>query len=66
MTTTTCTHESTAPSATTITVLLAFELGERRWKLGFTTGLGSVRGCDRCRPEPSIKYSRRLRVRSGA
>ena len=40
MMTTTCRHESTAPSTTTITLLLAFELGERRWKLGFTTGLG--------------------------
>jgi transposase len=36
MITTTCTLESTAPA----TLLLAFELGERSWKLGFTTGLG--------------------------
>lgn len=34
--TTTCMLESTAPA----TLLLAFELGERSWKLGFTTGLG--------------------------
>lgn len=40
MMTTTCLHESTAPSVSTIKVLLAFELGERVWKLGFTTGLG--------------------------
>jgi transposase len=41
MTTMTCMHESTAPtSASTINLLLAFELGERSWKLGFTTGLG--------------------------
>jgi transposase len=33
---TTCMLESTAPA----TLLLAFELGERSWKLGFTTGLG--------------------------
>jgi transposase len=39
MMTTTCTHESTAPLAA-INLLLAFELGERSWKLGFTTGLG--------------------------
>jgi len=40
MMTTTCVHESTATSSPTITLLLAFELGERSWKLGFTTGLG--------------------------
>ena len=40
MMTTTCLHESTAPSPATIHVLLAFELGERTWKLGFSTGLG--------------------------
>src|SRR2546422_10667796 len=40
MMTTTCLHESTAPSITTINLLVAFELGERSWKLGFTTGLG--------------------------
>lgn len=41
MTTTTCMHESTAlPRTASITLLLAFELGERSWKLGFTTGLG--------------------------
>jgi len=33
--------ESSAPALTTsINLLLAFELGERTWKLGFTTGLG--------------------------
>src|SRR5207253_10948218 len=36
MITTTCMPESTVPT----TLLLAFELGERSWKLGFTTGLG--------------------------
>ena len=41
MKTTTRVHESTAPgSIPSITLLLAFELGERTWKLGFTTGLG--------------------------
>jgi transposase len=42
MMTTTRTHESTAtpPVAHSIHLLLAFELGERTWKLGFTTGLG--------------------------
>src|SRR2546422_5417324 len=40
MMTTTCLHESTAPSITTINLLVAFEPGERSWKLGFTTGLG--------------------------
>jgi hypothetical protein len=35
------TNESTASAPTpSITLLLAFELGERVWKLGFTTGLG--------------------------
>ena len=38
MTTMTRTAESTAPP--TCPLLLAFELGERTWKLGFTTGLG--------------------------
>jgi transposase len=42
MTTTTRVSESTAPAipATPIHLLLAFELGERTWKLGFTTGFG--------------------------
>ena len=43
MTTMTRMHESTAPvpaPTPTINLLLAFELGERSWKLGFTTGLG--------------------------
>jgi hypothetical protein len=41
MATMTRTQESTAvPTATVPTLLLAFELGERSWKLGFTTGLG--------------------------
>ena len=41
MMTTTCDHQSTAtaPDAT-VRLLLAFELGERTWKLGFSTGLG--------------------------
>lgn len=39
MTTTTRTPQSTAPAAAT-PLLLAFELGERTWKLGLTTGLG--------------------------
>ncbi len=37
MTTMTRTEESTAPPSC---LLLAFELGERTWKLGFTVGLG--------------------------
>ena len=41
MRTMTRTEESTAVStAVAPTLLLAFELGERTWKLGFTTGLG--------------------------
>src|SRR5262249_59383257 len=37
MTTTTRTSESTAPS---VGLLLAFELGQRSWKVGFTVGIG--------------------------
>jgi len=37
MITMTRTHESTAPTGS---LLLAFELGQRCWKLGFTTGIG--------------------------
>ena len=41
MMTMTRTNESTAPPVTSpINLLLAFELGERVWKLGFTTGVG--------------------------
>ena len=41
MMTLTRTEESTAvATSVTPTLLLAFELGERTWKLGFTTGLG--------------------------
>src|SRR5262245_31728326 len=41
MTTMTCIHEFTAAApATTMALLLAFELGDHSWKLGFTTGLG--------------------------
>lgn len=41
MMTMTRTQESTAPMITSpINLLLAFELGERVWKLGFSTGLG--------------------------
>jgi transposase len=41
MRTTTYVSESIAPAMTTATnLLLAFELGERIWKLGFTVGLG--------------------------
>jgi transposase len=40
MMTMTRTQESTAPTSTSpIKLLLAFELGERTWKLGFSTGL---------------------------
>lgn len=39
MMTTTRPQQSTAPTTPT-TLLLAFELGERVWKLGFTTGMG--------------------------
>jgi transposase len=41
MMTMTRTEESTAVATAVVpTLLLAFELGERTWKLGFTTGLG--------------------------
>lgn len=41
MTTMTCSVECIAASVTTTrALLLAFELGDRHWKLGFTTGLG--------------------------
>jgi transposase len=41
MMTMTRTTESTAPTLTaSMTLLLAFELGERGWKLGFTAGMG--------------------------
>ena len=41
MMTMTRTTKSTAPGTVVEpTLLLAFELGERTWKLGFTTGLG--------------------------
>jgi len=41
MTIMTRTEESTAVATAIVpTLLLAFELGERRWTLGFTTGLG--------------------------
>jgi transposase len=41
MTTMTRTTKCTAPAITdSITMLLAFELGERSWKIGFTTGMG--------------------------
>ncbi len=41
MMTMTRTNESTAPTITSPSnLLLAFELGERVWKLGFTTGVG--------------------------
>ena len=38
--TTTHTPESIAPAAADGTLLMAFELGERTWKVGFTTGMG--------------------------
>ena len=38
--TTTRTSESTLPPGSSGPLLLAFELGDRTWKLGFTTGLG--------------------------
>jgi len=41
MMTMTRTNESTVPTITSPSnLLLAFELGERVWKLGFTTGVG--------------------------
>jgi transposase len=45
MRTTTHVSESIVPTPTApLNVLLAFELGERTWKLGFTTGLGQRPG----------------------
>ena len=41
MMTTTRTSESTPLATTPSQLLLAFELGDRTWKLGFTAGLGS-------------------------
>ena len=69
MMTTTCTHESTAPTISSINLLLAFELGERTWKLGFTTGLGQrprmravpAGAVDRVREEIA-RAKRRLRL----
>lgn len=40
MMTMTRTTESTPATTSAINLLLAFELGDRSWKLGFTTGLG--------------------------
>jgi transposase len=40
MMTTTRTPESTPLPGSSVQLLLAFELGDRKWKLGFTTGLG--------------------------
>jgi hypothetical protein len=41
MMTMTRTNECTAPAGTaTLNLLLAFELGDRVWKIGFTTGMG--------------------------
>ena len=40
MTRTTESSASTPTSSSSPTLLLAFELGERSWKLGFTTGMG--------------------------
>jgi hypothetical protein len=72
MKTTTRMHESTAPgSIPSITLLLAFELGERTWKFGFTTGFGQ-RPCVRSVPagagdrvlEEIARAKRRLKVRA--
>ena len=41
MKTMTCADQSTASKSDhPVTLLLTFELGERTWKLGFTTGIG--------------------------
>ena len=58
MQTTTRVNESTAPiTIITTTLLVAFELGERSWKLGFTTGLGQR---PRIRPVPAGAVDRVL------
>jgi transposase len=72
MMTMTRTSESTAPaSISPIPLLLAFELGERTWKLGFTTGFGQ-RPRVRSVPAGSVdrvleeiaRAKRRLKVRA--
>jgi len=45
--------ETVAPTGS---LLLAFELGQRSWKLGFTVGMGSVRAFDRFRRAPSAHW----------
>src|SRR5262249_32595732 len=64
MMTLTHTEESTAvATAVAPTLLLAFELGERTWKLGFTTGLGQRRASGRFRPGQPIACWRKSRGR---
>lgn len=64
MRTTTHVPESIAPAPTpAIPLLLAFELGERTWKLGFTIGLGQRPRIRRYLPARRIEYSRRFRAR---
>jgi transposase len=67
MRTVTRTQESTAVStATAPTLLLAFELGERSWKLGFTTGLGQparIKQVPARATEPVLEEIARAKVR---
>ena len=65
MMTLTRTEESTAVAATAIvpTLLLAFELGERTWKLGFTTGLGQQPRIRQIPPGRPIGWWRNSRAR---
>jgi transposase len=63
MKTTTRVLESTAPVPARINLLLAFELGERTWKLGFTTGLGQR---PRVRQVPAGAVDRVLEEVAGA
>ena len=74
MTTMTHSDQSTASKSDhPVTVLLAFELGERTWKLGFTTGMGQR---PRVRPvaagavgrvcEEIARAKRRLQLRADA
>src|SRR5262249_33643503 len=56
MTATTRLSESIAPGAT---VKLAFELGSRKWTLGFTTAPRNAHGCE---PSPPVTCARSRRI----